>query len=265
MSKHISRAADRALALPPAGPSQAGPSPAGSSPAGAAPADRPTAPDAQGLTTTMVWLIGFYIVASMVICIVHVIVMWPAPQPDGTGWRNDAAPFFIQVTQISPHGRLISLVLLAGALGGTVDAIGRYIQQARDGSFGRGDGWFYLLRPFQGAIVAVVFFFVVSEHSGVERDPSKAYAALSRDTAIAALVGLINQRAVDLLDALAERLLDSMGAPSKNAAAGASSPAQTSDTAPGASNAAGDTAAPSKRSGTAPSDRQQTDQGGRPS
>jgi len=127
---------------------------------------------------------------------------------------------------IADEVRLIMLVICAGALGSLVHGIRSVYWYV--GNRQLVWSWIpkYLLQPFAGAILSVVFYFVVrggffSPQSGFEQTSPFGFAAM------AAMVGLFSEQAVLKLQEIAETLL-TKPAPGKNAEPQGVMPTKTS-------------------------------------
>ena len=94
--------------------------------------------------------------------------------------------------------RLILLVIVAGMLGSFVHASTSLADYIGNNNFSRNWSWFYLLRPFIGMALALVFYFVIRggflTTSGGAKDINPYGIA-----ALAGLVGMFSKQATDKL------------------------------------------------------------------
>lgn len=94
--------------------------------------------------------------------------------------------------------RLILLVIVAGILGSFVHAATSLADYIGNNNFNRNWSWFYILRPFIGMALALVFYFVVRAGflttSGGAKDINPYGIA-----ALAGLVGMFSKQATDKL------------------------------------------------------------------
>jgi hypothetical protein len=187
--------------------------------------------------------LALYLVVAIALCLYGLIVLWPVPTPAGTqqpattttqinSTTNENAPTKAQPPQPAPAAtpaptpgiahafgydfeiwdevRLLWIVMLAGALGSLVHAL-------RSVSWYVGNrnlvwSWMgkYLLIPFSGSALAVVFYFVIrggffSPQSGFSQTSPFGFAAM------AALVGLFSEPAVMKLKLVAETVFTAPG------------------------------------------------------
>jgi hypothetical protein len=89
--------------------------------------------------------------------------------------------------------RLLVFVMLMGALGSMLYFSSSFAAYVGNRTFRSSWLWFYIARPFVGAALAVIFFFIAG--SGILNSPASA-SNLMPIGVIAALVGLFSDRAV---------------------------------------------------------------------
>jgi hypothetical protein len=180
--------------------------------------------------------LALYLVLAIAICLYGLIVLWPVPTPAGTqppstattqinSTTNENAPTKAQPPQPAPTAtpaptpgrarafgfdfeiwdevRLLWIVILAGALGSLVHALRSVYWYV--GNRNLVWSWLgkYLLIPFSGSALAVIFYFVIrggffSPQSGFSQTSPFGFAAM------AALVGLFSEPAVIKLKQVAE-------------------------------------------------------------
>jgi hypothetical protein len=99
--------------------------------------------------------------------------------------------------------RYIGLVAGAGALGGFVHAATSFTTYAGDRSLGRSWTWWYILRPFIGAALALVMYFVL--RGGLMVPAANITDTLNPFTlvAVAGLIGMFSKQATDKLNEIA--------------------------------------------------------------
>jgi hypothetical protein len=188
--------------------------------------------------------LALYLVLAIALCLYGLIVLWPVPTPAGTpppstaasqinSVANDSAPTKAQPPQPAPAAtpaptpgrarafgcdfeiwdevRLLWIVILAGGLGSLVHALRSVYWYV--GNRNLVWSWFgkYLLIPFSGSALAVVFYFVIrggffSPQSGFSQTSPFGFAAM------AALVGLFSEPAVFKLKQVAETVFTAPGA-----------------------------------------------------
>lgn len=155
-----------------------------------------------------IWWIGIYILASILVEISLIVEFWPIKEGEGDArkWKDYYELLKFYKFDVSPQGRIIVLVLLAGGLGGIVDVLREYTLQTRRHALKKGAGWWFVLRPFEGAVIALIFYFVVGVHPDASADTDKVYENIFGGVAVAALVGLFSQQAVRKLQEVAETL-----------------------------------------------------------
>jgi hypothetical protein len=100
-------------------------------------------------------------------------------------------------TTFSPEVVLIAMVLMAGALGALVGVTRRFLYFAGREELTRRDEWSYLMRPLQGAALALIVYFTLrGGYLGQDqRAPVNPYGV----AALSALVGLFTRHAVSKL------------------------------------------------------------------
>jgi hypothetical protein len=189
--------------------------------------------------------LALYLTLAIALCLYGLIVLWPVPTPAGTqppssattaqinSTTNENAPTKAQPLQPTPAAtpaptpgrarafghdfeiwdevRLLWIVILAGALGSLVHALRSVYWYV--GNRNLVWSWLgkYLLIPFSGSALAVIFYFVIrggffSPQSGFSQTSPFGFAAM------AALVGLFSEPAVIKLKQVAETVFTSPGA-----------------------------------------------------
>jgi hypothetical protein len=92
---------------------------------------------------------------------------------------------------------LIAMVMLVGALGALVGGCRRFIYFSARDELTRRDEWSYLMRPLQGAALALIVYFTL--RGGYLGQDQKAPVNPYGVAALSALVGLFTRHAVNKL------------------------------------------------------------------
>ena len=160
----------------------------------------------------------------------------PSPSPSPTGLPDPEVISFFNgrfTPKIHAETRLLLLVMLAGALGSLMHALRSLYWYTGNREMVWSWAAFYFLLPFTGAILAVIFYFVVrggffSPQASFQNTSPFGFAALS------ALVGLFSPQATLKLKEVAETIFTKPGAgkDTKPQEAVPASGAQTTPTAP---------------------------------
>ena len=201
-------------------------------------------------------LLGAYLFLSIMVEFVLIVEFWPtpleeqaAPPPEGDSsstetarhWRKDYCLWFVSEEclltigdgEITDDQRLIILVLLAGGIGGMVHTLRSYVDHTGSRLLVRSWIWWYFFRPFEGAILGLVFFLIVQGGlAGEISTGSGPFGVIG----FAALVGMFSQQATDKLKDIAETILAKGPAPQRLSRGSARSLSRSSrgpDTPPG--------------------------------
>lgn len=148
-------------------------------------------------------LIGFYMIVMAIFLAYVVYVLFPdrVVGSDNVMQWNTAIQFFYYSDNIQPEMRLLLLVMAMGALGSYVHAGTSFVSYVGNRSFVGSWTWWYILRPFIGLALAVVFYFVI-------RGGLLSGGAVASDispfgfAAVAGLVGMFSKQATDKLEEL---------------------------------------------------------------
>jgi hypothetical protein len=128
----------------------------------------------------------------------------PAQQPaSGTGAVSGQTTGEVAVCQlnVSYDKRLLLLVMVVGALGSFIHVVSSFADFVGNRRFIRSWIWWYLLRPYVGVPLAVLFYFVIRAgflSSGVSAGEVNRFGI----AAIAGLVGMFSVKATDKLKEL---------------------------------------------------------------
>lgn len=156
-----------------------------------------------------------FIVTFFLLMILLLFGFWPQA---GTGNNWEAGfrwLFWPAGGKIDPSQRLVITVLICSGIGAQVHTIASFAFHMARRDFSRDWIYWYILRPFQGAIVAFVVYFVFAAGlageltSSADTDVKAAskMAELYRAGAIAALVGMFSESAVEKLREIANTVL----------------------------------------------------------
>jgi len=110
---------------------------------------------------------------------------------------NTVLLFGFAVTKLHPDVALIEMVMIAGALGALVGGCRRFLYFSTRDELTRRDEWSYLMRPLQGAALALIVYFTLrGGYLGQDQSaPVNPYGI----AALSALVGLFTRHAVSKL------------------------------------------------------------------
>ncbi|MEA2218818.1 MAG: hypothetical protein QOJ35_1444 [Solirubrobacteraceae bacterium] len=150
--------------------------------------------------------IGAALVASALLLMTQLLAIWPAVVDATVIIRPGALPptphptpllFGIVHMTFHPQVVLIAMVLIIGALGALVNACRRFLYFATRDELTRRDEWSYLVRPVQGAALALIVYFTLrGGYLGQDQTaPVNPYGV----AALSALVGLFTRHAVSKL------------------------------------------------------------------
>lgn len=129
--------------------------------------DQPVAPDASPSVSQLVGpvgilLIAVYLILLSILLVVAIIQFWPVSAASrGSIDPVPRASFLCWTFSLSNEGRLLLIVVLAGALGGQVRSLRSLAWYVGNKQLKR--SWLsqYILTPFVGAILAIVSYFII--------------------------------------------------------------------------------------------------------
>ena len=143
-------------------------------------------------------LLGGYCLVLTVLVLYLIIALLPAPLSGSAGGQTAAAVLFGAKVDVGVETRLLLLVALVGALGASIHMATSFTFFAGKLQLNASWLWWYLLRPFIGAAVAIILYFVV-------RGVLFATTAESKDVslfgilAFSGLAGMFSKQAIEWL------------------------------------------------------------------
>jgi hypothetical protein len=149
-------------------------------------------------------LIGLYQVALVILLLGLLFALWPERPAKDQSWDR-----VVQIGEwkgeIGDDARLILIVLCAGALGSYVHAATSFASYVGNRRLVLSWAWWYVLRPFIGTALALIFYFVVRGGllaTGTAASDMSAFGV----AAVAGLVGMFSKQATDKLRELFDNL-----------------------------------------------------------
>jgi hypothetical protein len=148
-------------------------------------------------------VIGGSLVVVTGLLMTQLLAIWPgvvaatviAPEKPHAVWT----PLLFGLAHMSFHPQvvLIAMVLIVGALGALVGGCRRFLYFATRDELTKRDEWSYLIRPLQGAALALIVYFTLrGGYLGQDQNaPVNPYGV----AALSALVGLFTRHAVSKL------------------------------------------------------------------
>ena len=169
--------------------------------------------------------VGSSLVLATLLLMTQLLAIWPAVIAAVTKTLDDngnvlapdmpttAVLFGVADTTLNPDVALIEMVMIAGALGALVGGCRRFLYFATRDELTRRDEWSYLMRPLQGAALALIVYFTLrGGYLGQDQTaPVNPYGI----AALSALVGLFTRHAVSKLTDVFDTLF---GKPKEDAA-----------------------------------------------
>lgn len=146
------------------------------------------------------FLLGVYQIIMVFLLAYLLIKIWPNNTigEDGKKVAENWVKVFGMCVLPGSETGLLLLVIIAGALGSYIHAATSFVDYVGNQSLVMSWGWWYTLRPFIGAALALVFYFVIrggllSTSSGTGNISVFGIAA------VAGLVGMFSKQATDKL------------------------------------------------------------------
>lgn len=146
------------------------------------------------------FLLGLYHVLMILLLVYILIKVWPT-NPQGENGKTVAESsinlFGLPILMGGESGLLI-LVIVAAALGSYIHSATSFVSYVGNKSLVMSWAWWYILRPFIGVALALVFYFVIRGgllSAGTGAGDVSIYGI----TAIAGLVGMFSKQATDKL------------------------------------------------------------------
>ncbi|QSE98652.1 hypothetical protein [Fulvivirga lutea] len=153
----------------------------------------------------LVNILGIGAIISCALCTYLIYELWPVPLEGETlAWASKTSIFGLGIN-LSDDQRVILLVILSGFLGSFVHVVSSFTNYVGDRKFEVTWLWWYILRPFIGMSLALIFYFVF--RGGLFAGNTLAsdlniYGVLT----LAALSGLFSDRATLKLEEIYESL-----------------------------------------------------------
>lgn len=150
------------------------------------------------LKVTVLGLYHLIMIAVLVYCLFKI---WPnyTVGEDGVVVAKNIFRIFGEVIVAGSESGLLLLVVIAAALGSYIHASTSFVSYVGNKSLVMSWAWWYILRPFIGVALALVFYFVI--RGGLLAGSSNAKdVSVFGITAIAGLVGMFSKQATDKLN-----------------------------------------------------------------
>ncbi len=144
-----------------------------------------------------------YLILGALLLVYLMIALWP------DGEANEVSSLW-GIT-LSAEKRLILLVVIAGALGSYVHAATSFVDYVGNRAITLSWTWWYLLRPFIGMALALIFYVVIRGGFFSSGANTTQYVNEFGVIAIAALAGLFSKQATDKLREVFDTLFRTEG------------------------------------------------------
>jgi len=156
--------------------------------------------DGQPMGALAVTLLGIYYMVISVFLAYLLVVIWPVSDAEIEKSAYQIASLFWGLLKfsISKEIRLILIVIAAGGLGSFIHGATSLISYVGNRKIVKSWTWWYILRPFVGSALALIFYFAIrggflSVTAGVEAISHFGIAAT------AGIVGMFSKEATDKL------------------------------------------------------------------
>jgi hypothetical protein len=147
-----------------------------------------------------VTLLGIYHMVMILVLVYFLLKVWPDYSVGENGQRA-AINYFNLLgwnVQAGSEAGLLLLVVIASALGSYIHAATSFVSYVGNKSLVMSWAWWYILRPFIGVALALVFYFVI--RGGLLSVSTEAGdISIFGITAVAGLVGMFSKQATDKL------------------------------------------------------------------
>ena len=147
----------------------------------------------------LICLVTIYIILFSLSLLYSIVQLWPASVASGnSASASSQVTFLLWTFSISDESRLILIVAMAGALGSLIHTLRSAYKYIGERKFVRSWLTFYIMLPFVGAALGLIFYFVIrggffSAQITVQQMNPFGFAALS------GLVGMFSEQAVGKL------------------------------------------------------------------
>jgi hypothetical protein len=159
---------------------------------------------------------GFYFIVLTILFIYMVIKIWP-----GEGIETTINLFGLKPFYLGNEVRFILMVALVGALGSLIHAMTSFATYVGNKQFAGSWSWWFILRPFIGMPLALIFYFVVRGGFFTMAADTDAISPFGI-AGLSGLVGMFSKQAIDKLREVFENLLRTEDDKRKNKLTGSS-------------------------------------------
>lgn len=163
-------------------------------------------------------LLGIYLLALSIILTLVIYMLWPEAKFDEKGMKildesgaivySNEWSFFGRELTISYEARLILIVLLTGALGSFIHAATSFVTFVGNRTLVSSWRWWYLLRPFIGGTLALIFYFII-RGGFLSAGADATNISIFGIAGLSGLVGMFSKNAIDKLREVFETLFKS--------------------------------------------------------
>jgi hypothetical protein len=151
-------------------------------------------------------ILGVYMVVLSMLLGYLVFALWPRMSPDTSGnIPQSTINLFSYDLSVSTEIRFILLVMTVGALGSYIQAATSFADYVGNRRIYTSWVWWYILRPFVGSSLALIFYFAIRGgllSAGAEAKDISPFGI----AAAAGLVGMFSKQATDKLRELFDNL-----------------------------------------------------------
>jgi len=148
-----------------------------------------------------VTLLGIYHVLMIMLFVYFLLKVWPQYSIDENGQKVGVnyLNLFGWSVQAGSEAGLLLLVVIAAALGSYIHAATSFVSYVGNKSLVMSWAWWYILRPFIGVSLALVFYFVI-RGGLLSVNTDSGDISIFGITAVAGLVGMFSKQATDKLN-----------------------------------------------------------------
>ena len=147
-----------------------------------------------------VTLLGIYHMVMILLLIYFLVKVWPnySTAENGQKVQMNYLTLFGWTIQAGSEAGLLLLVVIAAALGSYIHAATSFVSYVGNKSLVMSWAWWYILRPFIGVALALVFYFVI-RGGLLSVSTNSSDISIFGITAVAGLVGMFSKQATDKL------------------------------------------------------------------